>query len=71
MIKYKIDILDALKRKGFTSYTAKKSGILSQNSMQSIKKESPTITLATLDKLCMLLDLQPKDLIEYIPDEKD
>ena len=45
MLKYKINIADALERKGFNTYS--------------------------INRICMILDMQPKDLIEYVENEEE
>ena len=71
MLKYKIDIADALSRKGFNTYKAKISKVLSQDTLKKIKKEDTNISLESLNRICIILDMQPKDLIEYIEDENE
>lgn len=71
MLRYKIDIADALERIGFNIYQAKKTGIISQNTLNKLKKEDTSITLETINRLCILLDMQPKDLIGYVEDEEE
>lgn len=71
MIRYKMNIYDTLKRAGFNTMTAKETGILSQSTMQKIKDEKTSLSLDTINRICALLDLQPKDLIEYVPTDAD
>lgn len=66
MLKYRINIADALERKGFNTYKAKTTKILSQDTLKKIKNEDTNISLESLNRICILLDMQPKDLIEYI-----
>lgn len=66
MIKYKINVADALERKGFNLYKAKTTKILSQNTLKKIKQEDTSISLESLNRICLLLDMQPKDLIEFV-----
>ena len=66
MLRFKIDIADALERKGFTSYTAKKTKIISQDTLKKLKNEDTSISLESINRICMILDMQPKDLIEYV-----
>ena len=65
MLKYKFNIGDALDRAGFNTYKAKTSGILSQDTLKKIKKEDTSISLKAINSLCMILDMQPKDLLIY------
>lgn len=71
MLKYKINIADALERKGFNTYKAKTSRILSQDTLKKIKEENTNISLESLNRICILLDLQPKDLIEYVESQEE
>ena len=71
MIRYKIDIIDALNRAGFNMYQAKKTGLLSQGTYNKLKDNDPGITLKSLNIICSLLDLQPKDLIIYEETDAD
>ena len=64
-LRYKFNVGDALDRAGFTSYKAKTSGILSQDTLKKIKKEDTNISLKAINSLCMILDMQPKDLLVY------
>ena len=71
MLKYKINVFDALERAGFNIYKAKKTGLLSQNTMYKLKNEDTAITLGALNNKCNILDLQPKDILEFIRNEED
>lgn len=71
MLKYKIDVGDALKRRGFGTYQAKKSGILSQDTLKKIKEENTGLSLKSLNALCLLLDMQPGQLLTYEETEED
>ena len=71
MLKYKIDVYDALQRKGFTTYKAKTTNLLSQNTLNKIKNEDTAITLKALNAVCNILEMQPGQLLEYVRDEED
>ncbi|OYP57324.1 putative transcriptional regulator [Lachnotalea glycerini] len=71
MIKYKINVADALERAGINMYIAKRTKILSQDTLKKIKNEDTNISLETINRICAILDLQPKDLIVYEEDEKE
>lgn len=67
MIKYKIDILEALKSKGYSTYKIRNDKILNESTVQKLRSNK-YINMENLDKLCILLDCQPGDLLEFIPD---
>lgn len=65
MLKYKFNVGDALERAGFNTYKAKTSGLLSQDTLKKIKNEDTNISAKSLNNLCMILDMQPKDIFMY------
>lgn len=71
MLKFKINVADALERIGFNVYQAKKTGILSQDTLKKIKNEDMNISLETINRLCILLDMELKSLIEYVEDKEE
>mgnify|MGYP002768608712 CR=1 FL=1 len=70
-IQYKINILDALKTNGFTTYRIRKEKLLSESTIQKFRNNETTVTLANIATICRLLHCQPSDIMEYIPDEND
>lgn len=71
MLKYKINIADALERIGFNTYQAKTTKILSQDTLKKLKKEETSISLESINKLCILLNMDIKDLIAFVDDPKE
>lgn len=69
MIRYKLNILEAMRERGYTSYRVRRDKILGENTMQKIRTGNTSINLETLDILCGLLECQPGDLIERVPNE--
>lgn len=67
MIRYKIDIMDALKAKGYTSYKLRHEKIFGEATMTKFRKKE-YINFCNLNLLCELLDCQPGDIIEYVKD---
>lgn len=70
MLRYKMNILDALRERGYTSYRIRQDRIIGERQLQQIR-EGELVSLACLDKLCALLDCQPGDLMEYVPDHNN
>lgn len=71
MIKFKIDVGDALERVGFNTYKAKTTKLLSQETLKKIRNDDTNISLKSLNNICMILDMQPKDLIIYVEEEQE
>ena len=67
MIKYKIDVLEELKGKGYTSYKLRKDKIMGEAQIQKIR-QGEIASKETLNTICKLLQIQPGDLLEYIDD---
>lgn len=67
MLRYKTDVLAALKSKGYTTYRLRRDKVIGERQLQQLR-EGELVSLACLDKLCALLDCQPGDLMEYVPD---
>lgn len=71
MLKYRFNVGDALERAGFNTYKAKTTKILSQDTLKKIKNEDTNISLEAINKLCLILDMTPKDILDYEETEKD
>ena len=66
-LHFKIDILEAHKKKGSTTFTLRKENILSQSTIQKLR-EGKGLAWDNIERLCALLDCQPGDLLEYVKD---
>ncbi len=71
MLKYKFNVGEALERAGLNMYKAKTTKVLSQNTLKKIKNEDTSISLDSLNKVCTILDMQPKDIIVYVENEEE
>ena len=62
MIKYKIDVFEELKKRGYN-----------QTRIQTAQniKAGKSITLETLNKICIMCKLQPGDTVEVIPTDEE
>ena len=67
---YKIDIMKALKEKGYPSTRLRKEKLIGQSYLQQIR-HGELVSWNTIDTLCRLLECQPGDLIGYIPSRED
>ena len=65
MICYKIDILAALKEKGYSSYRMRKEKVFGERVIQQLRDKEP-FSWEVLSRLCLLLDCQPGDLLESV-----
>lgn len=65
-IVYKIDILDALKSKGYNTNRLRKEKLLSESVIQGLR-DNRYISLTNISTICALLECQPGDLLEFVP----
>ena len=68
-IKYD-KLLTLLEERGYSSYKIKQEKIMGQGTLTAIKNGTGGLDARTIDKLCALLDCQPGDIMEYVPDEE-
>ena len=68
MFKYKIDVLQTLKETGYNTNKLRKEKLLNESAIQYLR-ENKIIGIKPLECICALLDCQPGDILEYIPDE--
>ena len=63
-LQYKIDVVAALKDKGYTSYKLRQEKLLSESTIQKLRS-GKGVSWENIEMLCRLLDCQPGDLLEY------
>lgn len=67
MIQLKVDVLDALKDKGYSSYRLRKDKKLGESVLTKLRN-GVLPSWHELDIICGLLDCQPGDLLEFVSD---
>jgi putative transcriptional regulator len=70
LIRYKIDILEELKRKGYTTYILRKNKYLSETTIANIRAGKP-ITMNALDAICVMLRKTPEEIINFEISDSD
>lgn len=68
-LQYKINVLAALKEKGYNTNRIRTEGLLSQSTLQKLR-EGKGVAWENLEKICELLECQPADIIEFVPAPK-
>ena len=69
-IIYKFNILSVLKEHGYTTTRIRQEKIMSESTLQKFRN-GELVSLDNIDRLCKILDCQPGDIMEYIPDENE
>ena len=63
-LRYKIDVLAALKEAGYSSYRLRKERLLSESTLQKLR-DGIIVSTDVIEQLCELLNCQPGDLLEH------
>ena len=69
-IRYKLDVLEALKAVGYTTYRLRQEKLMGERVIQQIR-DGTIVSWKTIGTICCLLNCQPGDIVEYInPDDR-
>lgn len=71
MLQYKIDIIEELKKAGVNTTIARETGVFGQSTMRKFRENDTSISLDNLNRLCCILEMQPRDIIKYIETAED
>ena len=67
-IRYKVDILAELKKKGYSSTKIREEKLIGQSYLQQLR-HGELVSWKAIDTICALLECQPGDLIEYVKED--
>lgn len=70
MIRYKINLVDSLKSAGFHAGYIRENKLLSESTMTKFRKNDAHVTVDNINVVCKLLNCQPGDILEYVPDQE-
>lgn len=71
MIQYKIDVIEELKKVGINTTVAKRTGVFSQATMRRFKEKNTAISIGALNRLCCILEMQPRDILKFVETDQD
>lgn len=71
MLEYKIDVIKELKEVGFNTTVARRTGVFSQSTMLKFKKKDTRLNLEVLNRLCCVLEMQPRDIFKFVETDED
>ena len=69
-IRYKIDVIAALKSAGYSTYKIRKEKIISQSTLQKFSN-GEIVNADNMALICKLLKCQPGDIIEYVESDEN
>ena len=64
-IRYKMDVLAALKAAGYYSTRIRNEKLIGQATLQQLR-HGEIVSWATINTICRLLQCQPGDIVEYV-----
>ncbi len=64
-------LFQRLKEKGWTTYKIRKEKLIGQGTLTALKNGTGGLDAKTISHLCEVLDCQPGDLMEYIPNKEE
>lgn len=67
-IKYKIDVLEALKAAGYNTNRIRKEKIMGEATLQKIRS-GEMVSYKNIEIICSLLGCQPGDIMEFEPED--
>lgn len=70
MLVYKIDVLESLKESGYNTTRLRKEKLLNESVIQYLREGKP-VGAKALNNICMLLDMQPGNIIKYVEDNNN
>ena len=71
MLQYKINVIEALKNKGYTTTRIRREHILPESTLTRIRAGDPGISCASLGTICAMLRCQPGDVMESVVTDQE
>lgn len=68
-IKWRVEPLELLKEKGYSTYRIRKENLFNQSTLQNMR-HGEAVSWKDLATLCELTGKQPGKLIEYVQEKK-
>lgn len=67
-IRYKINVLAALKEKGYNTTRLRREKLLGESTIQQLR-QGTLVSWANVERICTMLECQPGDIVEHIPEK--
>ena len=71
MLQYKINVIEELSKIGINTTIARNTGVFGQETMRKFRNNDTSISLDNLNRLCCVLEIQPRDIIKYVETDLD
>lgn len=67
-IRYKIDVMQALKDAGYSSTRLRNEKLLGESYMTQLRR-GELVSWSAMNTICRLLECQPGDILEYVRED--
>lgn len=64
-IKYKIDVISALKEQGYSTYRIRKEKLFGEATLQKFR-DGDTVSWENIERVCSLLGCDVGDIVTYV-----
>lgn len=69
-MRYKFDVMDALKSAGYSSTRLRNEKLMGESYMTQLRR-GDMVSWKTIETICSLLNCQPGDILEHVEDNAD
>lgn len=70
MIRYKVEVMKELKKKGYTAGICRRNKILPESTMTRFR-HGEEVDWGALNKVCLILECQISDILEVVTTKED
>lgn len=67
-VQFRANILAMLKEKGYNTTKLRRNKLLAESTIQQLRK-GELVSWANISRICSMLNCQPGDILEYVPEE--
>ncbi|MBD5162094.1 MAG: helix-turn-helix transcriptional regulator [Oscillibacter sp.] len=69
MLRYKMNLQQELKKAGYSTYRLRQERIIPESTLQKLRSGNTAITLESFNTICNILQCQPGDILEWVPED--
>ena len=69
-IVYKVNVLAALKERGYNTTRLRKEKLLAESTIQQLRNNE-LVSWRNIDRICTLLNCQISDILEHVQERKE
>lgn len=66
MLRYKINVLEELKKKGYNTTRLRREKILGESTLTRLREQKTSISCDSIGVICSMLRCQPSEILENV-----